>query len=126
MTVQIGLNVSPSKDYQVYTINHIDELYENVLDIKKFYHFQFRNAESAKNFGSLVGSISDTDSHHISVDVEQVSIEANNNIRIKPINQKSDFVLAFTNIPKNYQFDIVNSSTYGKSLVIYNNTLVLP
>lgn len=126
MAVQINKKVLLFQDLEVYTIKDISELYNRISDIKKFFHFQFKNAESAKNFGSLPESIADTDSHHILVDVESISIEPNNNIRIKPMGQKSDFVLAFTNIPKNYRFDIVNSSAYGKSLVIYNNTGILP
>ncbi len=125
MAVQINTKDLPLEEFTVQTLSNIDELSNAVIGIKKFYYFQFKSAESAKNFGCLSGSIADKEAHHSFANVEMVTIEENNNIRIKPIGQKSDFVLSFVNIPKNYQFDIVHTSTNEKILAIYNNTLVI-
>lgn len=125
MAIQINSKDLPLDEFTVQTLSNIDELSNAVNGIKRFYYFQFKSAESAKNFGCLSGSIADKEAHHSFVDVETVTIESNNNIRIKPIGQKSDFILAFIKIPKNYRFDIVYTSTNEKILVIYNNTLVI-
>lgn len=125
MAVQINTKDLPLEEFTVQTLSHIDELLNAVIGIKKFYYFQFKSAESAKNFCCLSESIADKEAHHSFAEVETVTIEPNNNIRIKPIGQKSDFVLAFIKIPKNYRFDIVYTSTNEKILAIYNNTLVI-
>jgi hypothetical protein len=103
-----------------HTLQSIEELYTTHFDINRLYHFQYKTEESATNFGDLSLSFLDKSTHHTILNVESSSVSENKkNLFIKP-NKTETLVIAYTYIPKNYQFDIISSPLDGKTLVIYD------
>jgi hypothetical protein len=115
-------NVNESNTY---TLQSIDELYNNHHNINRIYHFQYKTEESAVNFGNLTLSLLDKDSHHTIHEVQSYYVSTNKkNLVMKSGDSKvGDHIIAYTHIPENYKFDIITSVLDGKTLVIYDKNI---
>ncbi len=121
----INLNLMPElpviEETNTHTLRSIDELYENHKDVNRIYHFQYKNEESAKNFGNLPMSLLDKSSHHTIFEVDScIDNTYPNNLIVRSKNKLGDLTIAYGLIPDNYRFDVISSKLDGKTLVIYD------
>ncbi len=109
------------------TLQNISELYNQHYDINKLYHFQYKTQEASDNmFGNFQLSILNKDTHHTIYNVLSYKVTENktNLILESGIPNIGTHTIAYNTIPNNFRFDIITSPTDGKTLVIYDTSIL--